>query len=359
MTTRRLGAPGTLGTALVAAAVLWACGGGGSGGDPEDIDPLLGTVRITAANQDTVARAAMVVLTGGAAEQTQIALAADRRRALGAGGVTVPAARPVLVAPVRRMLDAAAAAMATAGQARPLTVIGPVTQACSVSGTLSITFDDRDDNRALSAGDVIDAVATACRDVPEVETSGRLTLTVTAAQSTPTLALSVNGHFTNFNVASTSSVRRTVLDGDFTLQMSEPDANTVVVGLVAGSALSIQVTHPKFSDTVTLYPGYSITVEEYLSAPNPAYGGLPMTKTYVSGVIGSRAAGGTLIAFTNIPNFEQVGNDVHPRVGLGQVSTNYGVMHLRALSSSTVRIETDVNSDGVFESKDMSWDDLI
>jgi hypothetical protein len=119
------------------------------------------------------------------------------------------------------------------------------------------------------------------------------------------------------------------------------------------------VTHPRFSDTVTLYSDYTITVEEYLSSPNPAYGGLPASRTYVNGVIGSTASGGTLVVFTNVPAFEQVGSDPHPRIGFGQVATNYGGMSLRVQSTSTVRVETDVNSDGVLETKDMTWDDLV
>jgi hypothetical protein len=251
------------------------------------------------------------------------------------------------------------AADGVTGRASPLGVIGPLIDPCPAGGQRTITVDDRDNSNSASVGDSIVVVDQACRETSAEETTGRFTLDITSAQNSPVLAVAYAVRFEQYEVVSTTSVRRWVFDGDFALTITEPDANRTLSQARIGDALTMQVRHPKYSDTVTLTKGYTINVTDYLSAPNVDYGGQAMTSVEVNGLVSSQAAGGTMQVFTNQPLFEQVGSDLYPRVGSGQVSTATGFMLLKVQSAATVRVETSYLGGTIDSSQDKAWEDLI
>jgi hypothetical protein len=349
--------------AFAASLVLGACGGGGGDASPDENNPLWGTARLSLANQETAARAAMLVLTGTVSNGAGGGLAAGRSTPLAAAAGNTVSGGPLLMALPARLLSAIGASVAVeapAHRARALGTLGPFVSDCAFGGTRSITLDDRDDSGLPSPGDVIDAVDAGCRDVADAETNGRVRLTLTAVQTAPTLAIAADGAFFGYVWNSTTSVRRVTVGGPFGLTLAEPDANRTDSRFVAGNDFVVGITHPRGSDTVTLLPGYVVELWEQLS--NPRYGGLGSVQVACGGVIDSRALGGTLLVFGEVPNFEQVGDERHPRVGVGNATTAAGgKLRLTALSTARVRIDGDFDGDGaVYESvTDVDWADLV
>lgn len=350
--------------AALCAGLMAACGGGGGDSSPDEGNPRFGTARLTVTNQETAARAALVVLTGGVASGAGSVLGEGRSVPLAAAGhaASDPAGLPWLAALPRQLLDRFASggfAVPATSTSRALALQEPLVEACAFGGTRTLTFDDRDNNGLPSAGDVIEAIDAACRDSAEARTDGRLRVALTSVQVAPTLSFVGDAAFFDYVWQSTTSARRLAVGGPFRLEAGEPDANRVRIAITVGNDFVVGVTHPRGDDTVTLLSGYAVVVEELLS--DPLQGGLPSVRTECNGVVDSRSLGGTILVFGDVPNFKQVGSDAHPREGVGHAVGGSGKLRLSAVSTSRVRVEGDFDGNGaVYESTvELGWDDLM
>ena len=140
-----------------ALALLSACGGG-SDAPSQTVGPE--GLHITSANETAVARASV----SGGLSVAQVQTATDA----GGSGVqpTSVSARAHSLATVsQRALAAGVRSRMTVAStsAHPATAISD-TEPCGVSGSLTTTFDDRDNNSMLSAGDVLTVAFDQCRD---------------------------------------------------------------------------------------------------------------------------------------------------------------------------------------------------
>jgi len=338
--------------ALVAVLALGGagCGGGGGGGDPGPV----ARIDLTVANRDSVshASAASVLAFSPAAGLGVMSgsVNSDGRTALSAGFVQGSGwFSRVLGA----LLQAPGANTAFFGGARmrPLAVIGPIEEPCMVSGSVSVTIDDRDSSLSPSAGDVFTIRFNQCRDSEFETMDGTAVVSYTAMQTSP--SLSMTARITATELASVAVDHALRLNGSMLLVFAQTGATTETSKLTADGSVVASITTHVFSDTVTLRSGF---VEEavYDSATR-------RTTSTVLGSIDSAAAGGTVdissVAGAPIVNNE---TDDYPAAGAVRVKGRTGTLLMTALSSQAVRLELDTNDDGTADSVEtVSWDWLL
>lgn len=191
--------------ALLATALVTACGGGGGGSGPTVIVPdgariVAATAGsdATAVNYATLAPSFVRALASGGAGGVISPLGADGSQALSAGaapGVFAPSLPGrTLLAWLRRLPDPARKQAAAVS-----TDIVP----CSVSGSITVLFDDADNDGTLSAADRIEFTAADCvEEVGLPAASGGFAMTINAvdlAGDEPE-ALDVSGSFQDFTL---------------------------------------------------------------------------------------------------------------------------------------------------------------
>lgn len=334
--------PMRLGLALLVGAALAGCGGGGGGDDPND--PSLGDVVVTTRNLDEVTRVAVVAMLGSAATHNGSTLTmrgADTQAGL------LGAARAA-VQPVGRRIAAA--------QLRPAAVLAPLVEDCSYGGTRTYTVDDVDDSRSLTLGDKVSVAHVACRDDPFEASSGVIALTVTQVRLNP-LGVVAAARFDGFTVSDATSTRRQVLDGAFTLALEERDADTTTLRVEVTDTLTLQITHPLYTDTLSLWPGFVIDTTLQLASPN--YQFQPVSYVEVSGTLRSASLGGTLLLWTPTGHpATLVGDEQHPRAGYVQVQSRGAVVNVQVQGSSGVHVDASFDNGGT-ASRDLAWDTLL
>jgi hypothetical protein len=148
-------------------------------------------------------------------------------------------------------------------------------------------------------------------------------------------------------------------DGAFTFTYRETSASAATLHIVVSGSLAMGVTTPAFTDTVTMRSGYTIDLSEDLAAA-PSGGGTPgRSTTTVTGQVSSAAAGGTVQVDTMEP-IVQYSDDDYPREGRIGVTGKTGSLQATVLSTTQVRIETDTNGDGQFDSTTtLPWTQLL
>jgi hypothetical protein len=195
--------------AALALATLAACGGGGGGPPPVEVPsgvrsatPSAGA-DVRADNVETLAPPLVrALLFGGSG---------DLLDPTGGGGAAPQAAGSGRDAGARRLLTTMGATLQAwlrhlpvSGRRQALAV-SEETLACGVSGTLRVSFDDADNDQALSAGDSIGFFADACVDDPALPaTSGGFTMRIHAValdSAGDPVALDVSASFQDFGVA--------------------------------------------------------------------------------------------------------------------------------------------------------------
>ena len=325
-----------IGLALLAG--LGACGGGGD----DDGQAPSGWIDLTAANMEAVAHAAA----SGA-----FALGLSSAAEVGGGaGPTGNVHAAVLTA--LRSGAVGQRMRATAAGVRPLEVYTMPPQACMVSGTVTLSWDDRDNNADLSAGDALGFVFSNCQndDTEVIDGSvnvvmtridggaqltgfaGRMTLTALSGRALDGRhAYTVNGALlTDFRQTSpTSETLRLTTDGEVVANVQ---------------------TH-RFTDTVTLLAGY---------VNDSSYDSMQMRGSNAfNGSFRSTAAGGTMRAVTTAP-FIDLATDDYPSSGTLRITSNKGTLDVQALSTSQVRIALDADGDGTVDaSQTETWDWLL
>lgn len=334
----RLGCRGAL-AAAIAGALLAACGGGGGDvtGSPGggNVAPS-GNVRLTAANQDALSRAAATATLGG--------LSFDVVRVITSRGS----------GPVARALGERAQALREV----PAGVIVLPIESCSASGTMAATLDDRDGSLTLTAGDVLNVSFTACRESSEAQADGSLSLAFAQLAASPTLSLQAHVTMSQFTLSSLTSTRKVRYDGALRLTYSEPASDTMVSELLVGStdALTMAITHPLYTDTVTLRPAFAAA--QYGFPPGPNGPNSLRTRFEINGQVASAAAGGWVSVYSSVHLWQNVDVEPHPSSGQLQVTGELGSVRLTVESAQQVRVDLDTDT-GTTSSKLLRWDDLV
>lgn len=311
-------------------AALAACGGGGGGDDGGGSGGPPGSIDISTSNRESVTRAAMVTGQGGMVG--------------GALGIAGGGSQPQ---PTRSLARALLAGVQGASpREAPAAVIGPQQLACAISGSASVTLDDRDNNQTASVGDVLGVVFSACSDLAGETLDGNMSATYTQVVRSP---LTVGATVSTNNLRFAEPGLAVRLDGGFTFTLRQTSADVAVLETVAVNALALQVTTPVYSDTVTMQAGYKVTSTEDLAALPPGGGSAGRVSTVVSGQVSSAAAGGTVQVSTFEP-IVQYTDDAYPRAGGLEALGKTGSLRATVLSTSQVRIDIDSNGDGSVDS---------
>ncbi len=317
------------------ASLLSACGGSGDDSPP----PTSGAqgVAITANNQAAVARAA---LNGG----FSLALVQNEtgNGATISSSSTVVAERlleHVLRAAVnQRRRIASASAHPDAG--------GGETDPCGVSGTLTSTWNDVDNNSQLSAGDILTANFQQCQDTPTLSVNGTLTTTLTG---TPTAS-----QFTG-NAVFASVV---AVDGGVTYRLngavavSEVDTDTISDSsfTVASPGLTVGIASSGYTDSIAFDAGM-VAASSFLA------GSSSLT---LDGSFTSQSLGGRVTISTPHPLMQQNG-DAYPSQGSVLITGAGGsTLLVTVLNATQVQLQVDANGDGTVDgTATTTWTALI
>jgi hypothetical protein len=304
---------------------LVACGGGGGG-------PVTETPVITSANYQSVAQEALsssfyLVNSAGFASPSPTASALNLSR---------PATLLQLAAP--RYADSARRQLAQTSSV-----------ACAGGGTMSMTFNDANNNNALDTGDSFALTMFNCRDGTDVF-NGSMSLNVnslTGDQSTPIYSMVATLTLANLSTASATSTTT----GNGTISVS-----------IASRALndqSVAITAPSFSNTVsTGGVSHSVTLSNFSATTTITSTG---SSTAVNGAFASSGLGDRSITLNTVTPFVQSAAQSYP--GSGQLVVTDGANHkvrVTAVSSSSVQIEADADGNGSYElSISKLWTELI
>jgi len=317
--------------AASALALLSACGGGGGDGGSASKD-----VAITSTNQTAVARAS---INGGAA----VALA---QGALGSGGTSGTLAAHTLARRAIAAVSNQRKAVAAVG-AHPATASSD-TQACGVSGTLSITFDDRDGNGSLTSGDVLTAAFAQCHDSATSSIDGTVTITLTSTPTASTLDASANFQ----NVAVVDGTVSSSISG--VVALHEVDGTTLSTEqLVVGSGgLTVSVSSSAYSDSVSFESGMTFGAST-MSANS-------QTSLSLDGSFTAASIGGRVTVSTPVPLMSAFDSD-YPSTGVVKVVGASGSTVLATVIDNTqVQLQLDANGDGTYESSTVvPWSTLM
>lgn len=241
-----------------------------------------------------------------------------------------------------RVLDSLLQAMcgAARGGAKPLAVITMPPEACRVSGTGTLSFDDANGDGRLDICEAFTFVFNACQEDAASVTNG-----------------SMSGIISRISDDGTAFDAKMTLDGSHSLTVN---GNVLMayrmlsetaeqMNLSADGAVTTLVhTHLPFDDTVTLQSGFAQhTTHDY---------SVGRSTSTLTGVMESAAAGGSF-AVSTISPIEFHDTDSYPRTGTVKMRGRSGVMNLSALSAEQVQIEFDADGDGGPESTtQQTWD---
>jgi len=342
-------------TAIAVAVLATACGGGGDDGTPVPQGPTL--VRISAANQDTVARAStasIVVFTGvpAFASSPSPGLAKAAR----AEGASALSGHGGLAQLVLRAVDFGARQTASppTGMARPLAQYQQ-TEPCLVSGTMTVAWDDKDNNGNITAGDTVSAMFNQCDDGDGQTVNGGMGLAIATYTETQT-ALDITGSATFQSLAMLDAGESFTLNGGAAFQFNV----TITAGgidmlgsfTVANSGLTAvkQGGTTGLSDTFSYRAGFGVSVRDFAATAQ----GVPSSEVITaSGDFGSQALGGDLRLSTTTPFksvFTDPEGDIFPTEGQLLVNGGDGT-RLRLTATLTAQVQMDMSDDS-----DADWE---
>lgn len=342
-----------LAVAIAVTLALVGCGGGGDGGTPLPAATLV----LDAGNSDTVAHASSAaILASGPAQSLPVSgLAADRSAALGQSSLQRAGWLGRIIA-IAQQPQHVKAWTARSSRAQPLAVVGPIEEPCAVSGTMSITFDDQDDDEAPSAGDVLTLVLDACMDDASETLDG-----VAVVTYSDITANSVSALMKVTDLSDTTDRHSSRMSGSMQLDYRVVNSNVEVTRLTAVGPVAVSVsTHLPFDDTVTLSEGFvqELTYDASAFAPGSTTAGL--STLTVNGILDSAAAGGTVeVSSRSEAPIRTASGSAYPYAGELVVQGQSGTLVLTAVSEA-VRLELDANDDGTPETSDLhDWDWLF
>jgi hypothetical protein len=326
-------------TAVISAsalALLSACGGGG--GDSTS-QPQGDKVAITSANQSQAVRAGVnaglsVSLAQGSVGGASPAGIGDRAHAL--------------AAVLQRGVQAARSsrkgiASATAHPA----VSGSDTEACGVSGTLTVTVDDHDNSNSLSNGDVVTVSFAQCKDTATETINGAISITLTGTPTDTQFAAAANFQ----NVVVTDDDVTSTIAGTVTVSENDMPTVTETTLSVGASGLTASTASSSYNDAVTFASGFLIKTDETSS------GSVSVT---LSGTVTAQSIGGSITISTPQPLVENA-SDPYPSSGQVVVTGASGSsVRATVLDDTQVKLELDANGDGTYESSStIAWGAII
>jgi len=338
--------------------LLAACGGGGDGGSAPPIQSAP-SLAITTANRDLVSHDAVAGVMA-LSSTTSIPLGspasvAGRATAQGSGAALSSSWSGRIVGATIGHLRAA---LPAAGRPHALAVMGPVTEACMVSGSTTTTAEDRDDNGTLSAGDAGTVVYSNCRDTSTETVNGTSSVVFSAIEDTYLAA-----HVTAIGMSTAATGHSLTIDGSMLMEVWTPDGVTTTIRTTAEGPVRATIsTHVPFEDTVTLESGFAIEESIDLSVAAPVSGGTPgRTLTTLAGRMSSAAAGGTFdVATIETAPMTRYHAEDYPSAGTVRVAGRSGVLVLTTTSASSVLLNLDWNDDGRYETSELkAWEWLI
>lgn len=209
-----------LAVGLWAAGLLAGCGGGGGGDAPAPLEVPTG-LRV-----ETASAGADLTASGLSTQGTALAQAVmfTTGNPLASAAFSLQAAPVAMLATTGGDLLRQALAPREQGTTRPLGV-DTVTEACLVSGSLSLSANDADEDGALSPGDSMTLVAFACVTAPDAPAlEGVFAMTVERVEldgSGWVNALEASGTLAGFGVGGAAT-----MDGGFHLWMRNAAASS-------------------------------------------------------------------------------------------------------------------------------------
>jgi hypothetical protein len=317
-------------------AVLAACGGGGD----SPSQPNSEKVTITSANQNAVVRASVnaglsVSTAQGRAGGVSPASVADRAHAL--GGV-MQRAMAAAHASRKGIASATVHPLASATDTEP----------CGLSGTITVTIDDKDGNSALSGGDVVTASFAQCKDSAASSINGAIVITLTGTPTATQLAANANFQ----SVAVVQDGVTSTLAGNVTVAESDLPLDTQTTLTVGSGGLTAATTSSGYNDTVSFASGFVIRTDEASSGAS--------TSVSLSGTMSAQSLGGSITIATP-QALVQLGADNYPSAGQVIVTGASGsAVRATVLDDTQVTVDLDANGDGTYESTTtVAWTSLI
>lgn len=323
--------------------LLCACGGGGSdsGGTSQPVGPT--GLNITASNKDAITRA---TVTGGlsvsnAQTATDAAGSGEQPTSVAARAQSVSAlTQRALAASVKQRMTIASASVHPAA-------LGD-TQACAVSGSVTVTFDDLDGNGLLSTGDLLSVQFNACRDSAASLYNGKAVLTLTTVPNASQIAASADFQ----NVSSVQGGQTSTIAGTVVVTETDSDTDSTTSIATGASGLTITVASPAYNDVVTLAAGTRVTVDQQAAAAR--------TSLTFDGVLQAQSVPGGAVTLTTVSPIVQLDADAYPSSGVLKIQGAHGTLLLTVLSATTVQEQLDTNDDGTYESTTtVAWSALI
>lgn len=331
-----------------AASALTACGGDGGNDPSRPIDPA--PLRITSSNQNTVARAALS--SGFAVARTSTISAADRASAQSAGRAGVGSAAGALDSAVRAALTPWLAQRRTVQSvgAHPAGAVAAPAEACANGGTRSATFDDRDNNAATSAGDIVTVSFAAC-SFNQVVLDGTMVVTVIAASG----GSSLSGAMQFQQVKVTSGSMKTTIAGTADVTETDDGSHTDTAIVVGAAGLSIAVSSPSYSDTIALANTFTIDT----SADDSGEG----ATVRIDGTFSPSSLptlDGSLHVDTVAPLALSAAS-AYPSSGQVRVTDDFGAVLLLTVTDATkVALQLDADGNDTFEADtSVAWSALL
>lgn len=329
--------------ALSACLALTACGGGGSSSAPPPETPQ---VAITNANQTEVARS--VVSGGLALALAQPLSAPGRATALASRSQATVLPPRVLAGVVQRVLTRLAAAQHVTARVQPLAA-NTDTELCSDGGTVATTYDDRDNNGDASAGDVLTAVFTQCREAGSVQVDGTVVLQVASAGAITETDLDLSGTLAFSNVSARFGDTLATLAGSVAASVAIRSDSTRMTMTVGSDALRIGASSTGYSERVVYDPGMRVSVVQSMV-------GTWSTSFTLDGSFTAESLGGRVTVATAQPIL-QLETDDFPSSGQILAGGAAGSqLRVTVVDTTQVRLELDADGNGAFEAgKLVAW----
>lgn len=218
------------------------------------------------------------------------------------------------------------------------------------AGTITISWDDADNSKTLTAGDTLSATFNNCYSATDGTTIngglGLSGLTVSGDPTAPLTPWDVTATFAFTNLAITEVSGTQTLNGGFAYAGSTPDGVTVT-GNLKGANLSIAQT----SMPTLALKQFDLT--STVDNSSTAY-----TETG-SGQVFNSDWSGAYVEFQVTKPFQGLGSE-NPSSGSAKISgANNSSVTLTAIDSTTVQLEVDANGDGVVDATTTNtWDSL-
>lgn len=224
-------------------------------------------------------------------------------------------------------------------------VVQSQTDNCSVSGTITATITDADNDNKLSAGDSFSITANNCKNSNTASMNGGITIDVVALTGDLTTNIyNASLKLTYKNLSAMTSTSTVSGNGDITLAAS---ANGVY-------ARSQSVTSKSFTANASYgSTSYSRSLTNYSStltmAPNSPASAFKTTSS-VTGTIASSALANKIVTIATITPFVRLSTNAFPSSGQATLTgATAAKVRLTAQNATTVLLELDANADGVYE----------